>query len=199
MAPALIRKALKMTATSPEPASAGIPGHATLWLAVEGAILIALGIAAILFPAMAGVAAGVVFGWILFVIGVLGLVSTFSARPHLHFGWSLASSIVTIVAGLIVAMFPLAGTMVLTLAMAAWLIVDGVSSFQIGRGLKRAGSSHWKWPFGSAIVDWVLAACVLALGPIGGAVFIGVVVGVDLILGGTALLGLGRALGRPES
>ena len=199
MAPALTLKAPNMTATPSEPASAAIPGHATLWLAVEGAILIALGIGAVLFPALAGAAAGVVFGWILIAMGVLGLVSTFSARPHLHFGWSLASSIVTIVAGLIVAMFPLAGTMVLVLAVAAWLIVDGVSSFQIGRGLKRAGSGHWKWLFGSAIADWVLAACVLALGPIGGAVFIGVVVGVDLILGGTALLGLGRALGRPAS
>ncbi len=167
-----------------------------LWVQIEGAVLIALGIGAVLFPALAGATAGVVFGWILFAIGVLGLASTFSARPHVHFGWSLASSIVTIVAGLIVALFPLAGTTVLVVAMAAWLILDGVSSLQIGLGLKRGGARAWIWPVVSAVVDWFLAALVLTLGPIGGAVFIGVVVGIDLILGGAALLTLGRALGR---
>ena len=188
-----------MTTSSTEPAGAVIPGHASLWIAVEGALLIALGIGAVLFPAMAGAAAGVVFGWILVAIGVLGLVGAFSARPHLHLGWSLASSILTIVAGLIVALFPLAGTMVLVAAIALWLVLDGVSSLQIGRGLKRTGSRHGTWAIVSAVVDWVLAACVLALGPVGGAVFIGVIVGIDLILGGSALLGLGRALGRPDA
>ena len=173
-----------------------MPGHATLLVQVEGGILIALGLGAALFPAMAGVAAGVVFGWILVAIGIMGLASAFSARPHIHFTWSLASSILTIVAGLIVALFPLAGAMVLAVAIAAWLVLDGVSSLQIGRDLKRTGSRHWIWPFASAVADWVLAAIVLALGPIGGAVFIGFVVGIDLILGGAALLTLGRALGR---
>ena len=167
-----------------------------LWVKIEGAALIALGIGAVLFPAMAGAAAGAVFGWILVVIGVLGLASAFSARPHIHFGWSLASAILAIVAGLIVALFPLAGIAVLVVAIAAWLILDGVSSLQIGLGFRRAGARHWVWPVASAIVDWVLAAFVLTVGPFGGAVFVGVVVGVDLILGGAALLTLGRALGR---
>ena len=184
-----------MTTTLSDPAATGVPGHARLWLQIEGAVLIALGIGAVIVPASAGATAAAVFGWILVIMGVLGLGSALSARPHLHLGWSLASAIATIVAGLIVALFPLAGTTVLVCVIAAWLVLDGFSSLRIGLGLKRAGARPWIWPFGSAIVDWVLAAFVLALGPFGGAALVGVIVGIDLILGGAALLGLGRALG----
>ena len=186
-----------MTASS-APAAPGAPHHASIWVSIEGAVLIALGIGAVLFPALAGAAAGVVFGWILIAIGIMGLVGALSSRQHLHFGWSLISSVLAILAGLIVALFPLAGTMVLAVAIAAWLALDGVSSLQIGLGLKRAGRRHWIWPVASAVADWVLAVLVLALGPVGGAVFIGVVVGIDLILGGAALLTLGRALGHAD-
>jgi len=48
----------------------------------------------------------------------------------------------------------------------------------------------------SAIADWVLAGCAIALGPVGGAVLVGVIVGIDLVLGGVALLAVGRSLGR---
>ena len=186
-----------MTIASSGPAGADVPGHARLWLQMEGAVLIALGIAAIIFPASAGATAAAVFGWILIIMGVLGLVSALSSRPHVHFGWSLGSAILALVAGLIVAFFPLAGTTVLVLVIAAWLILDGVSSLRIGLGLKRSGLHPWIWPVVSAVVDWVLAICVLALGPIGGAALVGVIVGIDLILGGVLLLGLGRALAPP--
>lgn len=186
-----------MTIASSDPSGAGAPGHARLWLQIEGAVLIALGIAAIIFPASAGATTAVVFGWILIIMGVLGLVSALSARPHIHLGWSLASAILAIAAGLIIAVFPLAGTTVLVLVVAAWLILDGFSSLRIGLGLKRSGLRPWVWPVVSAIVDWVLAACVLALGPVGGAALVGVIVGIDLILGGVLLLGLGRALAPP--
>ncbi len=189
-----------MTIPSPQPLpAAGGPGRASRWLHIEGAVLVVLGIAALVFPALAGVAAAVLFGWILIIIGIAGVAGSLSSRPHVHLGWSLVSSILALVAGLIVAFFPLAGAMTLVFVIAAWLVLDGVSSLMIGLELRRAGRHPWRWQIISAAVDWLLAILLLALGPAGGAVLIGFVVGIDLIMGGLALLALGRSMGRPPA
>ena len=163
------------------------------FIVAEGVILIILGLVAVVFPIIAGVAAAVLFGWILFVSGLVGLVSAFRSRPHLHFQWSMVSAVLAIVAGLIVAVFPLTGVITLVVVIAAWLALDGASSWMIGLGLRRAGAPAWGWSIASAVADWILAIALLLMGPVGGAVVVGVVVGIDLALGGISLVMLGRA------
>ena len=175
------------------PSSSGRFGGASGFLVAEGVILILLGLAAVVFPVLAGVATAVLFGWILFVSGLIGLVSAFRSRPHLHFRWSIVSSMLAIVAGLIVALSPLTGVIALVVVIAAWLALDGVSSWMIGIDRRRAGAPGWGWSIASAVVDWILAICLLLLGPVGGAVVVGIVVGIDLVLGGFSLVMLGRA------
>jgi uncharacterized membrane protein HdeD (DUF308 family) len=192
-----------MTATSPHtaPEASARQGARIGWgyLVAEGVLLILVGIAAIVFPAVAGIAAAVLFGWILIISGIGGLISAFSTRPHLHFAWSLASSILAIVAGLVAALFPFAGVTALVIVIAAWLALDGVTSLMIGLDLRRSGRRSWGWPIVSAIVDWILTIAVLLLSPIGGLLLVGVIVGVDLIFGGLALLALGGALRRAQA
>jgi uncharacterized membrane protein HdeD (DUF308 family) len=187
-----------MTIPSPQPLPpSGDPRRASTWLHVEAGVLILLGVAAIVFPLVAGIAAAVLLGWILIIIGIAGVVGALQARPHVHLGWSLVSSILALVAGLLIAFFPLAGAVTLVIVIAAWLVLDGVSSLMIALDLRRQGRHAWWWSMLSAIADWVLAALALALGPVGGAALVGFIVGIDLILGGLALLGLGRSMRRP--
>jgi uncharacterized membrane protein HdeD (DUF308 family) len=89
--------------------------------------------------------------------------------------------------------------MTLVFVVAAWLVLDGISSLMIGLDLRRRGRHPWRWQIVSAVVDWLLAILALSLGPVGGAVLIGFVVGVDLIMGGVALFALGRSMGRPPA
>ena len=97
-------------------------------------------------------------GWISSPPELRGLVGAFNARPHVHFGWSLVSSVVSILSGLVAAFYPLAGVFALAIVISAWLIVDGVSSLMIALDMRRAGQRSWGWPALSAIVDWLLAA-----------------------------------------
>jgi uncharacterized membrane protein HdeD (DUF308 family) len=187
-----------MTIPSPQPLAATAPDErrASTWLTVEGVLLILCGLAAVVFPVVAGIAIGVLFGWILIILGIAGMVSALQTKPHVHFGWSLASAILAIVAGVIIAFVPPAGTTALVLVIATWLILDGASSMMLGLHLKKAGRRGWGWPVASAIADWVLAACAIALGPLGDTALIGIIVGIDLMLGGVALLSVGRHMGR---
>jgi uncharacterized membrane protein HdeD (DUF308 family) len=163
---------------------------------VEGVLLVVFGLAAIVFPLWASIAAAVLLGWILIATGIAGLVGAFNARPHVHFGWSLVSSVVSILSGLVAAFYPLAGVFALAIVISAWLIVDGVSSLMIALDMRRAGQRSWGWPALSAIVDWLLAAGVFVLAPAGGPLIVGVVVAISLVSGGVALLMLGAAARR---
>ena len=170
------------------------PPRSLPWfLIVEGLLVVALGVAAVIFPVMAGVAAAVLFGWILIAVGAVGLVGAFTSRPRVHFGWSLVSAVLAIAAGLVTALIPLAGVMTLVVVIAVWLALDGVSSLMIGLDLRRAHARSWGWPIVSAVVDWALAAVLIFLNLVGDAVFVGIVVGIDLMLGGATVVMLGVA------
>src|SRR5260370_34364798 len=86
--------------------SAAIHRHWGLFL-LEGIVLIILGTLAVLVPAVASVAATIVFGWILLLSGAMGLIATLRARQAPGFGWSLLSAILGIAAGLILLLMPL--------------------------------------------------------------------------------------------
>ena len=169
----------------------GRPASARWLFVAEGALLIVLGAAAVLFPILAGVATATLFGWILTASGVFGLISAFSTRPHMHFWWSLVSSVLAIVAGVVVAFSPVAGALTLIWVIAFWLAFDGASTLMLALDRRRAGAPSWGWLVISAIADWVLAAALLFLSPVSGTAavaLIGIVVGIDLFLGGLALV-----------
>lgn len=171
----------------------GLGKPPSVFLFVEGVLLVLFGLAALTFPVFASIAAAVLFGWVLMAVGVAGLLGAFGSKPHLHFGWSLVSSIMAIAAGLIAAFYPLAGVTALVIVIAAWLVVDGASSMMIALDLRRKRQGPWGWPAVSAVADWLLAIGILVLAPLGGLVVVGIIVGIDLVFGGVALLMLGAS------
>jgi uncharacterized membrane protein HdeD (DUF308 family) len=167
--------------------SAAIQRHWGLFL-FEGIVLIALGSLAVLVPAVASVAATIVFGWILLLSGILGLISTLRARQAPGFGWSLVSAIIGIAAGLILLTMPLQGTLSLTAVLIAFLIVEGVASVLFAIEHRKGASGRWSWMLASGILDIILGGILLAGLP-GTAVWaLGLLIGINMIFGGWALV-----------
>ena len=171
---------------------AGVPGKSP-WLMIEGVLLILLGIAALVMPLMAGLAATLVFAWILILTGMIGLISAFAGRAHAHLGWSLASAIIALAIGVILFFYPLAGAVALTLIIGAYLFLDGIALIGLALDHRRRAISPWGWLLASGLIDLVLAAVILFMSAIGSAVFVGVMVGLSLIFAGIALLLVQRA------
>src|SRR5579862_869955 len=65
--------------------------HWRLFLA-EGIVLVVLGLAAIVIPPLAGLAATIIIGWLFLIGGAVGLVATSGAHRAPGFGWSLFSA-----------------------------------------------------------------------------------------------------------
>jgi uncharacterized membrane protein HdeD (DUF308 family) len=169
--------------------SATIHKHWALFLA-EGILLTVLGMLAILLPAVASLAATLIFGWILLLSGGMGLVTTLRARHAPGFGWSLLSALIGLVAGVLLLARPVLGTLSLTAVLIAFLVAEGVVSIFYATEHRKGFSAGWGWMLASGLLDLVLAVILLAGLP-GTAVWaLGVLLGVNMIVGGAALISM---------
>jgi uncharacterized membrane protein HdeD (DUF308 family) len=156
----------------------------------EGVVLLILGLAAIILPQVASVAIEILIGWLLLMSGIVGLWSSFATRHAPGFGWSLLSAAAGIVAGLVLLAWPLSGVVTLTLVLSAFLCVEGVVSIFYALEHRRELSGRWGMLLFSGVVDLVLAGLILAGLPASAGWAIGVLVGINLVMGGVALIAM---------
>ncbi|HTL21348.1 MAG TPA: HdeD family acid-resistance protein [Steroidobacteraceae bacterium] len=161
--------------------------HWVLFL-VEGIVLAILGTLALLAPVIASVAATVLFGWLLLLSGIVGLVTTFRARHAPGFWWSLLSALLGIVAGVVLLGWPLLGTLSLTAVLIAFLFAEGIISIMYALEHRNALSGRWGWMLASGMVDIGLGV-LLFIGLPGTSLWaLGLLLGINLIFGGWALI-----------
>jgi uncharacterized membrane protein HdeD (DUF308 family) len=163
--------------------------HWQLFL-TEGIILLILGVLAIVIPPIATIAVEVLVGWLLLMSGIVGLVATLRMRGAPGFWWSLLSAVVGIVAGIVLLRWPLSGALSLTLILTVFLVLEGVVSILYALEHKRELSGRWGAMLFSGVVDLFLAAIIFAGLPGTAAWAIGLLIGVNLVFGGSALIAM---------
>jgi uncharacterized membrane protein HdeD (DUF308 family) len=161
--------------------------HWVLFL-VEGIILVILGLAAITIPPVATLAVEILFGWLILISGVVGLITTFWMRQAPGFWWSLASAILGIAAGIVLLLWPLSGVLSLTLILIVFFVIEGVASIMFALEHKRELSGRWVWMLASGVIDLILAAVIFAGLPGTAAWAMGLLVGINMVFGGFALI-----------
>ena len=159
---------------------------------VEGIILVILGLAAIIIPPIATLAVELLFGWLFLISGIAGAITTFMMRQAPGFWWSLVSAILAIAVGVVMLLWPLSGVLTLTLLLITFFIIEGVVSIMFALEHKRELSGRWGWMLASGIVDLILAAIIIEGLPGTAAWALWLLVGINLVFGGTALLGMAR-------
>jgi uncharacterized membrane protein HdeD (DUF308 family) len=167
--------------------TAAIRGHWGFFLA-EGIILIILGLAAILVPLIATLAFTIFFGWLLLISGVVGLFSTFKMRPAPGFWWSLVSAILAIVVGILLLGWPVRGALSLTLLLIIFFLIEGIASIMFAVEYRSKLPARWGWMVASGVVDLILAGLIFAQFPSSALWAIGLLLGINLVFGGTTLI-----------
>jgi uncharacterized membrane protein HdeD (DUF308 family) len=163
--------------------------HWVLFL-VEGILLLILGLIAIVLPPIATLATALVLGWLFLISGTVGLITTFMMRQAPGFWWSLLSAILGIAAGIALLGWPVGGAVSLTLVLIVFFAVEGIASIMFALEHKRELSGRWGWMLVSGIIDLILATIILAGLP-GTAVWaLGLLVGINLVFGGSALIAM---------
>ena len=161
--------------------------HWVLFL-VEGIILIILGLAAVVIPPIATLAVEILYGWLFLISGIVGLITTFRMRQAPGFWWSLVSAILAIAVGVVMLLWPLSGVLTLTLLLITFFIIEGVVSIMFALEHKRELSGRCGWMLASGVIDLILAAIIIEGLPGTAAWALGLLVGINMVFGGTALI-----------
>lgn len=159
----------------------------------EGVILVVLGIVALVLPPLASIAVAILFGWVLFLGGVFGLFTTLVGHRAPGFWWSLLSSLVAIIAGVLLFGWPAGGALSLTVILTGFLAADGILTIMLALEFRRALHDRWMWLLVNGVIDLILAALIFVGLPGSAAWAIGIIVGVDMLFGGSSLIAMSLA------
>ena len=87
---------------------------------------------------------------------------------------------------------PIAGVLTLTMILAAFFVVEGI--FKIVMAIQMRSMPNWGWMFISGLIALVLGGLIWVGWPATAAWVIGLLVGIDLIFGGWAMMFISLAV-----
>jgi len=170
----------------------GIQDHWQKYL-VEGLALVLLGLAAVTVKALTGSGDAVVLGTLILIGGLVGLVITFHTRRAPAPGWSLVSSSVGVLVGVLLLLRPARGVRSLTLIVIGFLLIEGIISIRFAIEHQRRLSVGSGWMLASGVFDLLLSLGLLTSLQNTPKWALAGAIALDLIAGGWALIAMALA------
>lgn len=161
------------------------------WFMAIGVLMLLMGIAAIVFPFTATMAVTAGLGIVLAISGVAQLAHAFGVRRLRGFFFFLLSALISLMAGILLLMFPVSGMLSLTLVVGSFLLAGGI--LKIFLALRIRPGVSWFWLLFAGGLAVLLGALILVQWPTIASWVLGLMVGVDLLFSGWWLLMLGIA------
>jgi uncharacterized membrane protein HdeD (DUF308 family) len=162
-------------------------------LLIEGILLVILGVAAIVIPSVASIAVTFFLGSLFLIGGLVELALLIWTQRTPGFWWSLLSAVLAVGVGIILITRPVQGTLTLTLVLSAYFAVEGVVTIMYALLHRREPATRWGWLIASGILDLAVGGLIIAGLPGSALWAIGLLVGVDLVFGGFALIRMALA------
>jgi uncharacterized membrane protein HdeD (DUF308 family) len=178
--------------------SDALTAHWKLFL-FQGVIMIILGVVAMAAPVAATMVVDIYIGWVFLISGVVGLVAMFSARDIPAFLWTLVTAALSVAIGVMLIWKPVEGALSLTIVLTAFFIAEGVFQIVTSIAYRDVIGNSWGWMLVSGISDLALAAIIIIGWPVTAAWAIGLLVGINLITSGWAIVMMavaGRKVGQ---
>ena len=166
------------------------------WLFI-GVIAILGGVFALLNPLAATFAAEQIAGWLFLFVGVLQVIAGFREEGWSAKIWPILLGLAAVFLGVSLLTNPLAGILALTTVAAIMFLVGGILKIVLAFSLEDR-SYFWLIVISGAL-SVLLAIMVFANFPQSAAILLGVLLGVDLISNGVALVAMALVLRRMKS
>jgi uncharacterized membrane protein HdeD (DUF308 family) len=160
------------------------------WAAAVGALLVALGMVAIVYPVAAAFAAALVLASILVIAGVAECVHAARVHDWRAFVPSLVAGALAVLAGLLLIVFPLPGVLSLTLVLTGYFLLNGVLRSVLALRIRPAPG--WGGLLFGGLVSLTLFVIAAFQWPDAAVSLLGLLLGIDLVGDGASLLWLAR-------
>jgi uncharacterized membrane protein HdeD (DUF308 family) len=141
-------------------------GKALWWMVLlRGVFAILFGIVAFVFPGATLTVLAIVFAAYSLVDGVTEIVHAIRMRSRPRWGWLLLQGILSVLAGLVAAVFPLlaatVGAIFVIYAIAFWSIFTGVAGFPAAHAITDGGRRAWAYVAAVASVVFGVALAII--------------------------------------
>jgi uncharacterized membrane protein HdeD (DUF308 family) len=157
----------------------------SLWYLIEGALLIVIGVLAIIFPLFASTAAVILLGWLLIISGVVQAISLIGAGQVPHFWLQLISVVLALLVGFLFLRDPSQALLTVTLLLIIFFMIEGISKVVFALTIRPF--PNWGWVLASGILGILLALFLWANLPTVALWLIGLLIGIEMIGEGAAL------------
>jgi uncharacterized membrane protein HdeD (DUF308 family) len=155
--------------------------HRWGWLLVLGILMVILGTIALFITPAATLGTILVLGWLLVISGVFEAIQAFRVRRWGGLFLHLIGGLLGVLVGLLIVTHPVTGALAYTLLLASFFTVIGIFRLVTALSLK---FPNWGWSVFDGAITLLLGIVVWAEWPWSGMWFLGVAVGVSLILRG---------------
>jgi len=166
------------------------PSSSSLWL--TGVLLMVCGVLALAGPAFAGEAVITVIGVLLLLAGGVQIIGVFRAEKGRGEWAALVQGIIKAAAGVGVLAHPLLGLSFLTLLLTVFFVAEGLWKAYSSFAYRPA--SGWLAVLGSGVLSVLLGVMLWYDWPVSGLWAVGILVGVDLLATGVALVAVATTL-----
>jgi uncharacterized membrane protein HdeD (DUF308 family) len=167
---------------------------ATTWSIVVSVLLIAAGVLAIAAPQIAGIAITAVVAWLLLISAILHLMLAWRSGTAGGVVWEILLGVVYGAIAFYLFAHPALGMASLTLALAVYLVIEGMLEFAAWWQLRASSGSVWLLLDG--IVTLVLAMMIASTWPSSAAWVLGTLVGLSMLFSGISRLMLSLSVRR---
>lgn len=158
------------------------------WLLALGVIALIGGLFAILVPVVASISAAILAGWALMFGAVSRLFAIFRADRTSERLTHLALGLLYLVAGLYLLLFPVSGTITLTIVLVAYFLASG--TVQLVSAVQSWSGQNSAWRVFLGLLAIVLGLLIWADLPSSATWAIGLLIGIQLLFAGTDLISI---------
>jgi uncharacterized membrane protein HdeD (DUF308 family) len=159
-----------------------------------GIMTVIFGVIAIGSPLITGVAVAVFVGFLLLASGVARIVHALKSKQWGTGFWGTAIGVLGVAAGLMMIFRPLVGLVTMTMLIAIYFLIDGIS--EIIAAFKIKPDQGWGWVLFNGIIAVVLGLMIWRQWPVSGAWAIGLLVGIHILMTGWSMIILGTGARR---
>ena len=156
----------------------------SLLVLIQGSVIIAAGVLALIFPAFMSTSLLVLLGWLLILSGIVQVISLFGATQVPYFWMQIITIALEVLVGFLLVNNPEAGLLTVTLLMLVLFLVGGVARTVFALMIRPM--QDWLWVLASGLVAIACALVLFANLPETASWLLAVLLGIELIAVGGA-------------
>jgi uncharacterized membrane protein HdeD (DUF308 family) len=168
----------------------------SLWMEILGGLLIFYGIVALGCSVTASFISIFMIGGLLLAAGITQIAATIGywvRRRRALFALGMILGALCAMAGILCLTHPAQSLGVLVFIIGLYFLAGGMIRLTVSASTRFPG---WGWGIASAVAETLLGILILSMGPAGGMVVVGTLLGVQLIMSGISAVATGSAVRR---